>query len=48
MLIMGLTGEYARARNWVANKMMFDRDANFNTFEVCVSPVNIVTFKLNR
>jgi endoplasmic reticulum Man9GlcNAc2 1,2-alpha-mannosidase len=35
MLIMGLTGDYVRARNWVANKMTFDRDANFNTFEVC-------------
>ena len=33
MLIMGLADEYARARDWVANKMTFDRDANFNTFE---------------
>jgi endoplasmic reticulum Man9GlcNAc2 1,2-alpha-mannosidase len=34
MLIMGLVDEYARARDWVANKMMLDRNANFNTFEV--------------
>lgn len=33
MLIMGLVDEYPRARDWVANKMTFDRDANFNTFE---------------
>src|ERR1700729_3304548 len=26
MLIMGLRGEYDRARSWVANKMTFDRD----------------------
>lgn len=36
MLIMGLHDEYARARDWVANKMSFDRDADFNTFEVSV------------
>ncbi|KIM88883.1 glycoside hydrolase family 47 protein [Piloderma croceum F 1598] len=36
MLIMGLTGEYARSRHWVANKMTFDRDANFNTFETTI------------
>lgn len=34
MLIMGLHDEHARARDWVANKMSFDRDGNFNTFEV--------------
>ena len=34
MLIMGLDAEYQRARNWVAEKMTFERDANFNTFEV--------------
>ena len=34
MLIMGLHDEHARARDWVANKMSFERDANFNTFEV--------------
>lgn len=34
MLLMGLTEEYERARDWVATNMTFDRDANFNTFEV--------------
>lgn len=48
MLIMGLSDEYARARNWVANEMTFDRDANFNTFEVCASYLDIVTLKLDR
>jgi hypothetical protein len=33
MLLMGLTEEYQRAREWVAKSMSFDRDANFNTFE---------------
>ncbi|KAG8709171.1 mannosyl-oligosaccharide alpha-1,2-mannosidase [Ceratobasidium sp. 394] len=27
-------GEYERARNWVQDTLSFDRDANFNTFEV--------------
>ena len=37
MLIMGLRDEYDRA---VANnKMTFDRDANFNTFDQGVSPL---------
>jgi hypothetical protein len=36
MLVMGLQDEYGRAREWVANKMSVDRDANFSTFEVCV------------
>jgi len=34
MLIMGLEDEYQRARSWVADKLSFDRDANFSTFEV--------------
>lgn len=34
MLLMGLDAEYARAREWVAEKMSFERDGNFNTFEV--------------
>ena len=34
MLIMGLEDEYKRARDWVANKLDFERDADFNTFEV--------------
>ncbi|KAI0354739.1 glycoside hydrolase [Trametes cingulata] len=36
MLIMGLHEEYARARDWVATKMSFDRDAEFNTFETTI------------
>ena len=36
MLIMGLHDEYIRARDWVAHDMNLDRDANFNTFEVCL------------
>ncbi|KAJ7611556.1 glycoside hydrolase [Mycena polygramma] len=36
MLIMGLDDEYARARQWVASSMSFDRDANFNTFETTI------------
>lgn len=34
MLIMGLQDEYERARQWVAEKLTFEQDANFNTFEV--------------
>lgn len=36
MLIMGLHDDYSRARDWVAKKLDFDCDANFNTFEVRV------------
>jgi hypothetical protein len=35
MLLMGLDDEYARARAWVETELDFDRDGNFNTFEVC-------------
>ena len=34
MLIMGLDAEYLRARNWVEGKLTFDREGDFNTFEV--------------
>jgi len=34
MVIMGLEDEYQRARAWVADKLSFDRDGNFSTFEV--------------
>ena len=34
MLIMGLTEEYGRAREWVENELSFDRDGEYNTFEV--------------
>ncbi|EPQ60212.1 glycoside hydrolase family 47 protein [Gloeophyllum trabeum ATCC 11539] len=36
MLIMGLDDEYQRAKEWVATKLSFDRDANFNTFETTI------------
>ncbi|KAH9885458.1 glycoside hydrolase [Cubamyces lactineus] len=36
MILMGLHDEYARAREWVATKMSFDRDAQFNTFETTI------------
>lgn len=42
MLIMGLHDEYDRARDWVAKNMTFDRDANFNTFEVSIAATNSV------
>ena len=34
MQIMGLQEEYNRAREWIASELRFDRDGNFNTFEV--------------
>lgn len=34
MLIMGLQEEYERARKWVETRMTFERDGNFNLFEV--------------
>ena len=37
MLLMGLDEEYERARKWVAEELSFERDANFNTFEVCTT-----------
>ncbi|KAI0830846.1 glycoside hydrolase [Trametes gibbosa] len=36
MLIMGLHDEYARARDWIVNKMSFERDGDFNTFETTI------------
>ncbi|KAG6835146.1 hypothetical protein H0H93_004448 [Arthromyces matolae] len=36
MLLMNLTSEYTRARSWVANKLSFERDGNFNTFETTI------------
>ncbi|THH14487.1 hypothetical protein EW146_g5847 [Bondarzewia mesenterica] len=36
MLLMGLTEEYQRARDWVEKKMDLNRDANFNTFETTI------------
>ena len=34
MLIMGLDEEAGRAREWVKTKLSFDREGDFNTFEV--------------
>ncbi|KAF8168509.1 glycoside hydrolase [Crassisporium funariophilum] len=36
MQIMGLVDEYQRARDWVANKLTFEREGNFNTFETTI------------
>ncbi|KAG5644119.1 hypothetical protein DXG03_009065 [Asterophora parasitica] len=36
MQIMGLEDEYARARKWVVDKLSFDRNAKFNTFETTI------------
>ncbi|KAJ6585005.1 glycoside hydrolase [Mycena capillaripes] len=36
MLLMGLHQEYSRAREWVATKMSFERNATFNTFETTI------------
>ncbi|KAG2358723.1 hypothetical protein BDR07DRAFT_1489089 [Suillus spraguei] len=36
MIIMGLEDEYQRARAWVADKLSFERDGNFNTFETTI------------
>lgn len=34
LLMMGLHEDYARARKWVDEKLNFEKDGNFNTFEV--------------
>ena len=31
-----LDAEYERAKTWIRDTLSFDRDANFNTFEVCL------------
>lgn len=36
MVLMGLHDEERRARQWVETKLDFDRDGNYNTFEVRV------------
>jgi hypothetical protein len=46
MQIMGLEEEYARARDWVATKLSFDRDDNFNTFEVFIIPLSLFFFSI--
>jgi hypothetical protein len=37
LLLMGFDEEYERARDWVANDLSFEADANFNSFEVSLS-----------
>lgn len=34
MLIMGLNEEYNRAKRWIEQKLSFEADASFSTFEV--------------
>lgn len=34
MWLMGLNDEYSRARDWIEAELTFDRDGNYNTFEV--------------
>lgn len=34
LILMGLDEELARARTWVQDKLSFDRDGNYNVFEV--------------
>jgi len=36
MYLMGLNEEYQRARTWMAVQHSFDRDENYNTFEVSI------------
>jgi hypothetical protein len=35
LLIMDLIPQYQHARDWVRDSLDFDKDAQFNTFEVC-------------
>jgi hypothetical protein len=42
--IMGLDDEYSRARTWVSEKLSFERDDDFSTFEVCLSCKKSVTY----
>jgi mannosyl-oligosaccharide alpha-1,2-mannosidase len=34
LILMGLDDELARARTWLQDKLSFDRDGNYNVFEV--------------
>ncbi|KAK0200947.1 glycoside hydrolase family 47 protein [Desarmillaria ectypa] len=36
MLIMGLNDDYARARTWVADKLSFETNGSFSTFETTI------------
>jgi mannosyl-oligosaccharide alpha-1,2-mannosidase len=39
MHLMGLKEEYDRTRHWLATEHTFNRDGNFNSFEVCRLPL---------
>ncbi|KAJ3513466.1 hypothetical protein NLJ89_g2936 [Agrocybe chaxingu] len=36
MQLMGLEDEYKRSRDWIATKLDFDKEGNFNTFETTI------------
>ncbi|KAF8878262.1 glycoside hydrolase [Gymnopilus junonius] len=36
MIILGLTSEHQRAREWVKNNLVFDREGTFSTFETTI------------
>jgi hypothetical protein len=50
LLVMDLVPQYQRARDWVMDSLDFDKDANFNTFEVslyrCASQPMLLRGKL--
>jgi hypothetical protein len=46
MQIMGLQEEYNRAREWIASELRFDRDGNFNTFEVSTPITSLIIYRL--
>lgn len=53
MQIMGLDAEYNRARSWIERHLTFERDGNFNTFEVRtgflpLSPIRMLRLVLFR
>ena len=37
LLVMDLIPQYKHARDWVRDSLDFDKDAQFNTFEVCLN-----------
>lgn len=39
MFLMGLDAEYSRARHWIGEELSFDREGNFNTFEVHLTTI---------
>lgn len=42
LLVMDLTDEYDRARDWVASSLSFDVDVEFNAFEVRISLTGVI------